>query len=163
MNFPLQYSGDRVFAEITVSFSKCLAYRRNFFSSGVFRGTGMKNISENSASIVLAGRSPIRHSLLNISPFNSPFDSPRIKIGASTMKFPWNFGRNVSRNLHRSPFRSAHWTWSDVTVGSRPSNHWIENAQEAVEKLLVSIRTNLSSNDSRFSIQNWSDSFEIKV
>ena len=104
MNFPLQYSGGIVFAEMTASFSKCLTYSRSFFSSEVFNGTGAKNISESSASIVLAGRSPIRHSLLNISPLNSS----RIKIGASTVKFPGTFGRNVSRNLHRSPFRNAH-------------------------------------------------------
>lgn len=78
--FPLEYSGGIMFVKITTSFSKYRIYNRNFLSSEVFNGTGTKNISENSALIVLAGYSPMRHNLLNIS----PFDSLRINIGAST-------------------------------------------------------------------------------
>lgn len=78
--FPLEYSGGIMFDKITTSFSKYRIYNRNVFSSEVFNGTGTKNISENSALIVLAGYSPIRHNLLNISPFNSL----RMNIGAST-------------------------------------------------------------------------------
>lgn len=64
--FPLEYSGGIIFDKITTSFSKCRIHNRNFFSSEVFNGTGAKNISENSALIVLAGYSPTRHNLLNI-------------------------------------------------------------------------------------------------